>query len=338
MTTKQTKWSRFQSRCFLLKIIISSLSRRFFFLFLYVCKKKKKKWEWEQKSCISVFFLFCFVFQSLFVAPGYRTFMMQGWSWLEGGWGAEGRGALVCLCSGPALFNITQSFCTFCLKALCIMGEEGVYTRGCMCMWICDWFRWIFFPFKSQWRWCEKLFSFCRYTKLTLFPAEWNLKLNLKNLSILPSRWSLCVCHSSVVFIRSLSYIVAVIVFVITETQKLFMSKSYRRFYVQFIFGAISNMAPLFVSEPRFLFLIHRAVDINKVFNIKHRYGIFFFFWCRRLLMIRCAEHPPCAVDVFSCHLFSWHLFYLDPLLRILGDTANLCLPEHRTRAHPENK
>lgn len=232
----------------------------------------------ELYFCIFFFCLFCF---SVLVCSARISHVHDARLKLAGGgWGAEGRGALVCLCSGPALFNITQSFCTFCLKALCIMGEEGGCTHGCMCMWICDWngSDELFFPFKSQWRWCEKLFSFCRYTKLTLFPAEWNLKLNLKNLSILPSRWSLCVCHSSVVFIRSLSYIVAVIVFVTTETQKLFMSKSYRRFYVQFIFGAISNMAPLFVSEPRFLFLIHRTVDINKVLNKKTPLWDFLFF------------------------------------------------------------
>lgn len=87
-------------------------------------------------------------------------------------------------------------------------------------------------------------------------------------------------------------------------------------------------MAPLFVSEPCFLFLIHSivdTVDINKVL-------LFIYFFCYTpLLMIRRAEHSPCAVDVFSCHFFSWLLFYLDPVLCILGDTANQSLPEHQT-------
>lgn len=92
----------------------------------------------------------------------------------------------------------------------------------------------------------------------------------------------------------------AVIVFVTTETQKLFISKSYRRFYVQFIFGAISNMAPLFVSEPRFLFLIHRAVDINKVLNIKHRYGIFFIFFLVQVFI----DDQVCRTPTLCCGCF----------------------------------
>lgn len=62
------------------------------------------------------------------------------------------------------------------------------------------------------------------------------------------------------------------------------MSKSYSRFYVKFIFGSISNIAPLFVSEPHFVFLIHVTVDINKVLS-------FFFFLDKHLLKFRCAEH-----------------------------------------------
>lgn len=90
-------------------------------------------------------------------------------------------------------------------------------------------------------------------------------------------------------------------------------------------FGGISNIAPLFVSEPHFLFLLRGRVVISKVLFIENTFMVYFYFGYKHLLVVRCAELSPCAVDVFSCHLFSWHLSYLGPLLRILGDTANLC-------------
>lgn len=47
-------------------------------------------------------------------------------------------------------------------------------------------------------------------------------------------------------------------------------------------------------------------------------------------------RNARCAVDVFSCHLFTWHSFYLDGgLIFFLGDPVDPCSEPARSHLSP---
>lgn len=243
------KWSRFQSRCFLLKIIIGSLSRCFCSC---VCKNVRMGGK-------QLYFCVCVLFFNHYPVCSAEISRVH-----DGG----GRATLAvyvkaqhCLMLHKAFVHSQSSVCVcVCMYPGWGGGPAPGCTRGCMCMWICDWngFRCLFFfsPFFQQ-----PMKVIC---KVAFFVVTWNW------LFLVEWTWSgigaLChhadpsVPHSA----ASPTPLTHVVVFVTTDgNAKLFMSKSYRWFYVDFNCCA----AVCLTTTVSFLFLIH-ITDLNKVLLI----------------------------------------------------------------------
>lgn len=169
------------------------------------------------------------------------------------------------------------------LKALCVYvswvrrgsGSPGAHVDVCACESVTEmgsegFFFFFLFSSNSQWRWCAKLLFFFFFVFFVdtwnwLFLVEWTWS------------WIGALCHHadpsaphSAASPTPSTHVV--VVFVTTHgNAKLFMGKSYRRFYVDFI----QPLRRCFVSAPQFQFLIRVTDDLNKVLSIETPISLF---------------------------------------------------------------